>query len=73
MRAFLIPKHLCHIFKDSTISLPQKGKLTTNEEMQAAYDYLHLTMGAAVADYIHNHINTYVGHPLMVDVGALIR
>ena len=51
MRAFIIPKHLGHTFKNSIISLPLKGKLTTNKEALAIHDSSHLATGAAVADF----------------------
>jgi hypothetical protein len=65
MRAFIIPKHLGHTFKNSIISLPLKGKLTTNKEALVIHDSSHLATGAAVADFTtkrkhHHFIPSYL-------------
>ena len=51
MRAFIIPKHLGHTFKNSIISFPLKGKITTNKEALVIHDSSHLATGAAMANF----------------------
>ena len=85
MTAFIIPKHLGHTFNNSIISLPLKGKLTTNKEALAIHDSSHLATGAAVADfttkskhhrptpsYLQGNEQTYVTSQMLLHILSIL-